>query len=385
MNATNVISSLNAKEFNPEKSRGVESVLNAVMIANGSSWETEFKKLLQAVKSLFLMPNDSKCVRAYLAANAFVHQPGITQRVRISDVISCMNLFCHDGQEAIVALHGTPTEYILISSNFTEGTTPELVNTSRYQAYGYRNPAYRTDITDIWVRWQDRKDHSPVKRKTRIPQAKKPRTHPADHECFQFCQKNQKESTGDCVIRAIASACDFSWEETIDRLAGGTHYISTTVNSPNIYESYLKQIGFERRPAMLQNGKKLNGSEFCKELDKVLRLGETVFANVGRSHVAAVLPFKENGVTHYKIVDSWDSTSRKIGEYWIKPVPVNDTTSAAEKCGVGSVIVHPIFGRGRVIDLHASGWATVLFSQHGKRRLDIRWILQNCDHSDVTG
>lgn len=138
------------------------------------------------------MPNDSKCVRAYLAANAFVHQPGITQRVRISDVISCMNLFCHDGQEAIVALHGTPKEYILISSNFTEGTTSEFVNTSRYQAYGYRNPAYRTDITDIWVRWQDHKDHSPVKRKTRIPQAKKPRTHPADHECFQFCQKTKR-------------------------------------------------------------------------------------------------------------------------------------------------------------------------------------------------
>ena len=385
MNATNVISSLNAKEFNPEKSRGVESVLNAVMIANGSSWETEFKQLLQAAKNLFLMPNNSKCVRAYLAANAFVHQPGITQRVRINDVISCMNLFCHDGQEAIVALHGTPTEYILISSNFTEAITSEIDNTSRYQAYGYRNPAYRTDITDIWVRWQDRKDHSPVKRKTRMPQAKKTRPHPADHECFQFCQKNQKESTGDCVIRAIASACNLSWEEMLDRLTEGTHYISTTVNSPNIYESYLKQIGFERRPAMLQNGKKLNGSEFCKELDKVLRLGETVFANVGRSHVAAVLPFKENGVTHYKIVDSWDSTSRKIGEYWIKPVPVNDTTSAAEKCSVGSVIVHPIFGRGRVIDLHTSGWATVLFSQHGKRRLDIRWILQNCDHSDVTG
>ena len=379
MNTTNVISAFNAKEFKPEKARGVESVLNAMMIANGSSWETEFKQLLQAVKNLFLMPNDSKCVRAYLAANAFVHQPGITQRVRINDVISCMNLFCHDGQEAIVALHGTPTEYILISSNFTEGITSELDNTSRYQAYGYRNPAYRTDITDIWVRWQDRKDHSPVKRKTRMPQAKKPRPHPADHECFQFCQKNQKESTGDCVIRAIASACDFSWEETIDRLAEGTHYISTTINSPDIYETYLKQIGFERRPAMLRNGKKLDGNEFCKELDKVLHLGETVFANVGRSHVAAVLPFKENGMTHYKIVDSWDSTSRKIGEYWIKPVPVNDATSSAkERCSVGSVIVHPVYGRGRVIDIHALGWATVLFPQHGERRLDIRWLLQNC-------
>ena len=185
---------------------------------------------------------------------------------------------------------------------------------------------------------------------------------------------------------AIASACDFSWDETIDRLAEGTHYISTTVNSPDIYETYLKQIGFERRPAMLRNGKKLVGSEFCKELDNVLHLGETVFANVGRSHVAAILPFKENGVTHYKIVDSWDSTSHKIGEYWIKPVPAHEVTSVTkEKFSVGSVIVHPIFGRGQVISLHALGWATVFFPQYGERRLDVRWILQNCNHSDVTG
>lgn len=386
VNTANIISSFNAKEFIPEKARGVESVLNAVMIANGSSWESEFKCLLQVVKRLYLMPNDIKCVKAYLAANAFIQQPGITKRVRINDVISCMNYACYNGQEAIVALHGTPTEYVLISSTLPKDTTSGLDKTSRYQAYGYRNPAYRTDIANIWVRWQDRDDHSPIRRKARASQAPQKHILPADHECFHFCQKNPKESTGDCVIRAIASACNLSWEETIDRLTEGTNYLSTTVNAPEIYEAYLKQTGFERRSAMLQNGKKLDGNEFCKELDKVLRLGETVFANVGRSHVAAVLPFKENGVTHYKIVDSWDSTSRKIGEYWIKPVPAHDAISAAkEECSIASVIVHPVFGTGRVISLHALGWATVLFPQHGERRLGIRWILQNCNHLDTTG
>ena len=190
MNTTNVISLYNANEFNPNETEGVESVINAVVLANGSCWKEEFKSLMQEVKNLCLMPNDVKCVKAYLSANAFVHQPGITKYVRVNDVISYMNDFCHDGQEAIVSLRGMSKEYVLISANLPQ--TVSLDETSRYHAYGYRAPGYRTDIADIWVRWSDREDHSPIKRRRGAAKPKKTHKSLADHACFHYCQKNPK-------------------------------------------------------------------------------------------------------------------------------------------------------------------------------------------------
>lgn len=351
--------------------------VNALAIANRSSWQTEFGALMQQVHSLKLMPNDLKCVLALFEANGFVRQPGIKGWITVDDVVKQMNEQCKDGQIALVKVSNSRQFAAILPYHYNEyGVAPN--DGSRYHAYGLL-PASRYAVSDIWIRWADGQDHSPVKRRKGRTAKEKKIVTPPDHEAFHYLQKNPKERIGDCVIRAFAAVLDISWDEAMDRIASASGNENTTVNTASVYHQLLKKEGFSRRSPMQVNRKKLTGKVFCRELDKVLLNGERVFAYVGRNHVAAVLPFVENGTTRYKIVDSWDSSDRLIGDYWIKEPTREEGRMSIEKVMlVGSYVTHPLFGRGKVQSVHRSGWVAIDFPKGGFRLLDCRWIKHNC-------
>ena len=134
-----------------------------------------------------------------------------------------------------------------------------------------------------------------------------------------------------------------------------------------------------RRKPMRIDGRPVSGKVFCRELDKVFRNGEKVMAYIGSSHAAAILPVTENGATHYKIIDSWDSSGRTVGEYWVK-IPERETVDAPKETRrvFGTYVTHPVFGRGKIRNIDPSGWMLVDFPQSGSRYLDCRWVLRNC-------
>lgn len=352
------------------------SAVNALALAEGISWDEAFEKLMIQVHKLKRMPEEPKCAYEMLEAAGFIRQPGVKEHT-VNDFLDYMNGNCTAGQVAIVkTVYGN--RFILLAPN--EGA-PD--GSGRYCAYTIAKCA-NMRVSDVWVRWADGLDHSPVRRRKGSAGSRSRRKTPADTDRFHYLQKNPQCVTGDCVIRALAAVLDISWDEAMDRVLEETGPVSTLVNMPSLYEKYLKKEGFQRRKPPADGGKPMRGSDFCRQMDSLCRDGQRIFAQVGRGHVAAVLPAEENGTTHYNIVDIWDCTDRWIVEYWVSashPEP-----AAAEKTepqrsrmepAAGRRITHPGFGTGVIRGVY-SGWLEAEFEKYGLRMLQCKWVREHC-------
>lgn len=61
-------------------------------------------------------------------------------------------------------------------------------------------------------------------------------------------------------------------------------------------------------------------------MNRTFHNGERVIASVQRSQPAAVVPVDSEGRKTHKFIDSWDSSKKKIGEYWVLPRNTSITT-----------------------------------------------------------
>lgn len=140
---------------------------------------------------------------------------------------------------------------------------------------------------------------------------------------FHFYNANPKGKIGDdCVIRAISSALEQSWEKTVRELTEvGIHY-GYVLNDQHTYERYLKQKGWIKiRQPRKDDNTKYTGKEFCEKLqdleniEYILDISKeqaksNIIAHIGGHHIVAII----NG----KVNDTWDSTGGCIGNYWVK-------------------------------------------------------------------
>lgn len=362
--------SINRDKCYPQKLKNAQTAINAMTVVNKSSWKREFQNFFTHVHALCLMPNDKKCVDSYLRANNFFCQPSLKQSYYISEIISYLDRYCTEGQEALVGIqkYGYGREFIAVVEE----------SKGHYKAYGFENQ-WQYRVTEIWIRWADGEDHSPVKRrKGSSKRAERNCGTPTDTDVFHYCQQNPQESTGDCVVRAIASACEISWSEAVEGLIKDSDYQDATINNPTVFTQFLTKHHFVKYPAKKHRSRKLRGEEFCCEMERLFHNGERIFAYVGKNHVAAVLPFKDNGRMVYKIEDSWNSTNKGIGEYWVSRPNSLEEVQHEERITVGMELLHPVFGRGVVIDVCLLGCIRVYFKHHGLRILSVDWVKQNC-------
>ena len=118
-------------------------------------------------------------------------------------------------------------------------------------------------------------------------------------------------------------------------------------------------------------------------MSRVFHNGERIFAHVGRSHAAAIIPISEdNSRFNYKIVDSWDSSKRTIGDFWVRPANSKERESILDHhhdtvFHVGESLHHPSFGAGTIVAV-TSGILKVEFTTSGVRRLGEAWVRDNC-------
>lgn len=113
---------------------------------------------------------------------------------------------------------------------------------------------------------------------------------------------------------------------------------------------------------------------------------EVVFAFIGRNHVAAVLPFKgDEGNIVYKIDDTWDSSVRKVGDYFILASRAalkqkeQKPSLTAGSLSEGLMISHPKYGTGQVLEYtESSQTVQVLFPETGVKKIAVKWLLENC-------
>jgi hypothetical protein len=126
---------------------------------------------------------------------------------------------------------------------------------------------------------------------------------------FHYYNANPKNRiTGDCTFRAICTALEQSWEQTVMEMAELSCKTGYAINDNKGIERYLKEKGWVKHSQPKKsNNKKYTGKEFCKKIaDKNVRY----VCNIGGHHIVAVI----NG----KVNDIWDSTDGCIGNYWTK-------------------------------------------------------------------
>lgn len=129
-----------------------------------------------------------------------------------------------------------------------------------------------------------------------------------DHKYFHYFNANShNHATGDCVVRAISSACNVSWEDTFKGLCEIGLKYGYMPNSDQCIKKYLEARGWVKmkEPRNCYN-RKLSVQEFlCNNKHK-----SNIIANIGSHHMAAII----NNVVY----DIWDSSRETMHSYWVK-------------------------------------------------------------------
>ena len=129
-----------------------------------------------------------------------------------------------------------------------------------------------------------------------------------DTETFHFFNANPKNRmTGDCTFRAICTALNQTWEQTVMEMAQLSCETGYAINDDKGIERYLATKGWvkHKQPRKPDNTK-YTGKEFCERARK----HERYIANIGSHHIVAIVDGR--------VYDIWDSTNRCIGNYWTK-------------------------------------------------------------------
>ena len=128
---------------------------------------------------------------------------------------------------------------------------------------------------------------------------------------FKQTNLNPKDwKTGDCVVRALASANNMSWQSTYLLLCEVGLKKCRMPNDKKTYEQLLKTYGWvkQKMPVWYDAFGKKNRYT-VKELADEYPDKKMVIS------VANHLTFVDNGT----LIDTWNCGSKSVGNYWIKP------------------------------------------------------------------
>lgn len=129
---------------------------------------------------------------------------------------------------------------------------------------------------------------------------------PENTKSFKFYNANPKNRrTSDCVIRAICTATNQSWDDVAKGLFEYVLKHKVSMESTECYSKYLADNGWvkQKQPRKV-DGTKYTGVEFVRKFKCVC------VAHIGGNHIVCI----KDG----KVYDTWDSTDGCIGNYWIK-------------------------------------------------------------------
>lgn len=411
---------INHKPYGEEIRTLAEHAINCITLCTEVSWKEAYQLLVRQSQSLGLMPDDMQCVRRMLETLGFVRQ-GNGRGMTVDSLPAYMEQ--HFSGDGIALLHFGPGGY---QNGRMIAAVPVSMDPVRYQCQGVESLVY--DSKALWIGSRKNLDSTlaqfrmrqqETEQRQQMQQRQQKQTtersedwrkseeelRPAcdkDHEYYRYYQPNpMQRNIGDCVIRAFSAVFGISWEESMIRLGDAIGYGDSTVNGNLLFINLLIKEGFERHKTIRQDHRQLTGKQFCQRMNEIYRDGERIFAFVGSSHVAAVLPYEGgDGKVHYRITDSWDSTERKIAEYWVKkPEPSKPVSSGSDdsgsdgqealrgkEIGVGSGVMHPRFGKGVILSVTEKGNDRILeidFGAVGVKRLAKTWVEQNCKSAGV--
>lgn len=351
-------------------------VLKYIVASGVTDPKTAFEQNVSNAKLLGLMPDDQKVIKKTLADFGFVMQGAAMEGIPLEKALLTV---ADIGSSAVVfadILTGASTSMLITAFNVDDG---------KYQhvSESYRDNFLKSRIIrHIWVRWNDGIDRGSCPRRKvnrKTSKASKKRVYP-ETDCYKPYQPNPCDNyIGDCVVRALSGTMNISWEDAIEMLSSSN---STKINYDEVYAEIFKKNGFVHHKPIVREGHRLTGQEFCNEMQRKCYHGERIFAHIGRSHVVAIVPVnQDNGAAVYKIIDCWNSSGGRVGEYWVYiPDETGKGKTSNEKEStlyIGNRIIHPSFGEG-TISATSDGIVTIDFKSNGLRRLSEAWVMENC-------
>ena len=372
------------KEVNrhPNKTKRLDtvgSVLHSICCVDVISWKEAFRRLIHSSAKLGTMPQDRHSIRQMLNDSGFFIQAGAYADRPVIDIIHECNERFHDGEQVIVNLIDSPNqgEYMPVIPVWTNGILH----------YELQFPSDNQNrwASEIWIRWDDRQDHSIAPRRKAGRTARKKEMSARDSEALVAFNENPTDNlVGDCAVRALAGVLEISWEEAAWKLAEAGNFVCTEVNRTTNIEECLKREGFEGHGPMRKNGRILTGKEFCDLIHDMFQAGTRIYAYPGHHHAVAILVFDGD----YKIVDTWDSTGKLITGYWVKyperqqrvrPTKPNKPALPEKLTGftVGTKVLHKVYGIGEITAV-SEAIAVIRFENVQEKKLAVDWVLRNC-------
>jgi hypothetical protein len=123
-------------------------------------------------------------------------------------------------------------------------------------------------------------------------------------DCFRYYNSNpNKYKTSDCVIRAISTALDKSWDDVLKDLTLYALKYKYFINCEELYEIYLKDYKWKKHKApRKRNEKPYTLREWLKTFNK-----------------EAIVTIDENHLTYVNnhiVYDIWNCTDNEVGVFW---------------------------------------------------------------------
>lgn len=357
----------------------VESALHSICCTDNISWEEAFRRLIHSSAQQGTMPFDRHSIRDMLSDSGFFLQAGSYADRPVLSIIQEANECFHDGEQIIVNLLDSPYhgKYLPI--------LPVKANGILHYEQQFPTDCQDSFAYEVWIRWNDRQDHSIAPRRKTGRTARKKGMLARDSESLVAFNENPTDNiVGDCAVRALAGALEITWEEAAWKLVKAGDLVCSHINTTTNIEKCLKKEGFEKHGPIYRNGRMLKGREFCALIHDMFPAGTRIYAYPGHSHAVAILVFDGD----YKIVDTWDSTSRPITGYWakyperqqrrIKPEQAKpDISEKLTELAVGTKVWHKVYGVGEVIEI-SNTIATIHFEKDVKKKLAVDWVIANC-------
>lgn len=117
---------------------------------------------------------------------------------------------------------------------------------------------------------------------------------------------------GDCGTRAICAALNLPWKETVRCVADCAFRKKIAYKSA--YEAALLEKGFTAHEPLIRNGKKVSVKEYLNECEEQgFYRNRICFSVSGGSHMVTARLMGDK----YQLLDTWDSSGRKIAKYWV--------------------------------------------------------------------
>ena len=357
----------------PKKPRWLDeatTAVNAAAIVTGVPWQDLVRCLMEQAHLRNNMPTYKTCVTDMLRVNGLASRPAPASLGQLLE--DCRT---DPARPSFVVKLRYRSYYALVPSG-----TDDCAYVIKGCTFRGSQLSARADVEELWQFEPGTDNRTGITRRG----FRRDRRY-QDHKEFTAVNVNPGENyVGDCAVRALCTVLERTWHEAIDLLAEVNEYIDPGINSTANINAALIHLGLERNRAMRRNGLLMSGKDFCDQMTYTYHNGERIFAYVGRSHCAAILPFREpDGTVRYKIQDTWDSTSHTIGDYWVyapketKKAAAGAPRAMAGDLSVGSALVHPQFGEGTVVAVNGNV-IEAEFPSVGVKKIARSWLMKNC-------